>query len=61
MVTSPLQHMAYLAIFVWLVGLTEFMVKAHPHIILLNAGFNHIFLIADKNINKIGNLTSHGN
>lgn len=53
--------MAYLAIFVWLVGLTEFMVKAHPHIILLNAGFNHIFLIADKNINKIGNLTSHGN
>lgn len=46
MVTSPLQHMAYLTIFVWLVEFTEFMVKAHPHIILLNVGFNHIFLIA---------------
>ena len=58
MVTSPLQYMAYVAIFVWLVELTEFMVKAHPHIILPNAGFNHTFLIAGQNINKIGNLTS---
>lgn len=58
MVASPLQHMAYLAIFVWLVELTEFIVKAHSHIILPNAGFNNVFFIAGQNINKISNLTS---
>jgi len=59
MVTSPLHCMAYLAIFVWLVELTVFMVMAHPQMILFDAGFNHIFLIAGQNINKIGNLTSN--
>lgn len=56
--TSSLQLVVYLAISVWLVELTEFMVKAHSHIILVNEGLNHIFLIAGQNINKIGNLTS---
>lgn len=50
--------MVYLAIIVWLVEFTELMMKAHPRMILLNAGFNNIFLTAGQNINKIGNLTS---
>lgn len=53
-----MQGMAYSAIFVWLVEFTELMIKAHPRIILLNAGFNNIFLTAGQNINNIGNLTS---
>lgn len=38
-----MKFMVYLAIFVWLVELTEFIVEACPHIILSNAGFNYIY------------------
>lgn len=52
-----MKFMDYLAIFVWLVELAEFIVEARPHIILSNAGFNRLFLIVCQNINKISYLT----